>query len=211
MGQRRAVSRKNVNGANTMDRLVKFARAEFRLHGSMGFSLDRVLRESGVARSSFYHHFGDRSSIIALCQVEELKESLRGDNEVLRLLVENSTSGTDLFSLLEMRIMMNGEQDQRTRRRQRMEMLVLAADNQPLRERLGDAQRKGTEFLVATLEIATDRGLIAPMVPLEEIAEVVQSMFMGRVFVDVLEGDEASETVNRGTVAALRALVRPQS
>lgn len=204
-----ARTRKNFNGDRTMAKLLEFARAELARSGPIDFSLDTVLRESGVARSSFYHHFGDRSSIIAICQVAELKDSLRAENEVLRLLIENSDSGAQLFELLALRIRMNGDDEQVRRRRQRVEMFVLANGDQQLRERLAEAQARGTEYLVETLEIARQRGLIDPVAPVNEIAQVMQSMFIGRVFVDVLEDDEQSRVVNEGTITALRLLVRP--
>jgi len=206
-----ARTRKNFNGDRTMAKLLEFARLELARSGPLDFSLDTVLRESGVARSSFYHHFGDRSSIIAICQIAELKDSLRAENEVLRLLVEKSSSGEQLFELLAMRIRMNGEEEQVRRRRQRVEMLVLANGNHQLRERLAEAQARGTDYLVATLDIAQGRGLIDPVAPVREIAQAMQSMFIGRVFVDVLEDEEQSRFINEGTITALRLLVRPQT
>lgn len=203
--------RKNFNGDRTVAKLLEYARIELERSGPLEFNLATVLRDSGVARSSFYHHFGDRSSIIALCQIAELKDSLRVENELLRLLVESSNSGSQLFELLAMQIRQNGENAQVRRRRQRMEMLVLANGDQVLRAALADAQARGTDYLVDTLTIARDRGLMSPSAPVEQIAEVMQAMFMGRIFVDVLEDESRSHLVNEGTVAALRLLVNPQS
>lgn len=202
--------RKNYNGDKTMEKLLTYARAELIRSGPLRFSLDSVLRESGVARSSFYHHFGDRTAIIALCQISDLKDSLRTENEFLRYLVESTTSGKQLFELLALRIHMNGDADQIRRRRQRIEMLVHSYESEALRVQLAQAQARGTDYLVETLRMAVDRNLIDPLAPVEQIAEIVQSMFMGRIFVDVLEDESRSRIVNEGTVTALRLIVQPQ-
>ena len=61
--------RKRTDGLETIERVIKFAQKEIDKHGSTEFNLDRVIEQSGVSRSSIYHHFGNRAGLIAAVDV----------------------------------------------------------------------------------------------------------------------------------------------
>lgn len=203
-------SRKYANGTTTTARLLEFALKELDRSGPLDFNLDTVLAESGVSRGSFYHHFGDRASVIARCEAELLKQSLKTDNEALRFLVENLSSGQEIFDLLAIRIRENGSEVQVRRRRQRFQTIAMAFGDDSLRELLNDQQTKGTNFFWETLQEAERRGQIAPVVDLEGISHFIQSVFLGRVLVDQLGDDRLSALVDEVTIESLRLMMNPQ-
>lgn len=203
-------SRKYANGTTTTAKLLEFALKELERSGPLDFNLDNVLAESGVSRGSFYHHFGDRASVIARCEAELLKQSLKTDNEALRFLVENLSSGQEIYDLLAIRIRQNGTDEQVRRRRQRFQTIAMAFGDDSLRELLNDQQTKGTNFFWETLEESQRRGQIAPVVDLEGIAHFIQAAFLGRVLVDQLGDDRISGLVDDITVESLRLMLNPQ-
>lgn len=210
MKEEQSKSRKYANGSTTVAKLLEHALVELDRSGPLDFSLDAVLAESGVSRGSFYHHFGDRASIIARCEAEKLKQSLKSDNEALRMIVESNATGEQIFSLLEMRIRLNGSEDQILRRQQRIETLAMAIGDEKLQTMLNDAQVKGTTYFLETLQLAQSRGHIDPTCDLEGIAHLVQTMFLGRVLIDQMADARASDLVNEATIEALRLMLRPQ-
>jgi AcrR family transcriptional regulator len=46
------------NGRETMSRILEHARRELDEFGPVKFNIMRVIEESGVSKSSVYHHFG---------------------------------------------------------------------------------------------------------------------------------------------------------
>lgn len=203
-------SRKYANGTTTSAKLLEYAMKELDRSGPLDFNLDTVLAESGVSRGSFYHHFGDRASVIARCEAELLKQSLKTDNEALRFLVENLSNGQEIFDLLAIRIRQNGSEEQVRRRRQRFQSIAMAFGDDSLRELLNDQQTKGTNFFYETLQESERRGQIAPVIDLEGIAHFIQAIFLGHVLVDQMNDERLSALVDGTTVESLRLLLRPQ-
>lgn len=203
-------TRKYVNGASTMETLLEFGIRELELVGSIEFNLETVLRESGVSRGSLYHHFGNRLGLIARCEAELLKKSLKADNEGVRLLINMGVSGSELFEILAAQIRLNGSPDALARRQRRIRTLALAMEDANLRTMLTEAQDKGSKFFAESLALAQEKGLIKPIVDLEALSYLVQSMFLGRILVDNTENVALSDAVNEATITALEKLLNPQ-
>lgn len=205
-----APSRKYLNGVSTMQTLIDFGIRELEKVGSVEFNLETVLRESGVSRGSLYHHFGNRLGLIARCEAVLLKQSLKADNEGVRLLISMGISGKELFAVLSEQIRMNGSVEAVARRQQRIRTLGMAVEDEGLRQMLTDAQDKGSRFFAETLAIAKDRGLIQPVGDLDALSYLIQSMFLGRILVDNTHDEALSDALNEATIAALEGLLNPQ-
>jgi AcrR family transcriptional regulator len=205
-----ALSRKYLNGVSTMQTLIDFGIRELEKVGSVEFNLETVLRESGVSRGSLYHHFGNRLGLIARCEAVLLKQSLKADNEGVRLLISMGISGKELFAVLSEQIRMNGSVEAVARRQQRIRTLGMAVEDEGLRQMLTDAQDKGSRFFAETLAIAKDRGLIQPVGDLDALSYLIQSMFLGRILVDNTHDEALSDALNEATIAALEGLLNPQ-
>lgn len=205
-----AHSRKYLNGVSTMQTLIDFGIRELEQVGSIEFNLETVLRESGVSRGSLYHHFGNRLGLIARCEAELLKQSLKADNEGVRLLISMGISGKELFAVLSEQIRMNGSVEAVARRQRRIRTLGMAVEDEGLRQMLTDAQDKGSRYFAETLTIAKERGLIQPVVDLDALSYLIQSMFLGRILVDNTHDEALSDAVNEATILALEKLLNPQ-
>jgi AcrR family transcriptional regulator len=205
-----ALSRKYLNGVSTMQTLIDFGIRELEKVGSVEFNLETVLRESGVSRGSLYHHFGNRMGLIARCEAVLLKQSLKADNEGVRLLISMGISGKELFAVLSEQIRMNGSVEAVARRQQRIRTLGMAVEDEGLRQMLTDAQDKGSRFFAETLAIAKDRGLIQPVGDLDALSYLIQSMFLGRILVDNTHDEALSDALNEATIVALEGLLNPQ-
>ncbi|MEY2974463.1 MAG: hypothetical protein RIR49_883 [Actinomycetota bacterium] len=201
--------RKRRDGRETMDRVVGFARAELAEHGPVGFNLDRVIAASGVSRGSIYHHFGNRAGVITAVEAADLLRVYRTGNEVTRGIVEQATSGTEIIDWLRTALEFGGTEDGRRARSRRVATLAAAEQIPALREVIGEYQREGVEYYAETLDIARRRGLIDPLVPIAGIANLIQSVLLGRALVDLLDDREQDAVWAEAVVAAVSAVLRP--
>jgi hypothetical protein len=80
-----------------------------------------------------------------------------------------------------------------------------------LRAMLTEAQDKGSKFLAESFALAQEKGLIRPIVDLEALSYLVQSMFLGRILVDNTEDAALSDGINEATITALEKLLNPQA
>lgn len=203
-------TRKNANGASTMETLIEFGIAELKRSGSIDFNLENVLRESGVSRGSLYHHFGSRHGLISHCEAQLLKESLKSENELIRLLIESDKSGEELFTMLSAFIRTMGSDAMLNQRGRRIRTIAASMEDDNLRAMLADSQIKGSQYLADSYEIAKQQGLIKPKVEIETIVYLTQAMFLGRVLVDITEREDLSDSINEAIVLVLRTLMNPQ-
>ncbi len=202
--------RKNVNGASTMETLIEYGIAELKRSGSIDFNLENVLRESGVARGSLYHHFGSRHGLISQCEAQLLKQTLKSENEIIRKLIEGGDSGRQLFELLSVFIRNLGSADVMQQRSRRIRTLATSVEDPQLRSLLAESQIKGSQYLVDSYQLAVDKSLIAPRVDLPSLVYVTQALFLGRILVDITDDTGLSASVNEATIAALEHLMNPQ-
>jgi AcrR family transcriptional regulator len=204
-------SRKNSNGATTMETLIRFGVEELQRSGSINFNLENVLRESGVARGSLYHHFGSRHGLISHCEATLLKSSLKAENEVIRSVIESGKSGEELFELLAGFTRINGSDALREQRGRRIRTLAASIEDDSLRKLIAESQMKGSTYLVESFALAKDKGLIKPRIPLDALVYLMQAMFLGRILVDITGDHQLSDSVNEATVETFRYLLNPQS
>lgn len=211
MAEASATTRKNQNGASTMETLIRFGVEELQRSGSINFNLENVLRESGIARGSLYHHFGSRHGLISHCEAVLLKSSLKNENEIIRSVIESGKSGEELFDLLAGFTRINGSDALREQRGRRIRTLAASVEDESLKTLIAESQMKGSAYLVESFAIARDKGLIAPRIPLDALVYLMQAMFLGRILVDITGDSNLSDSVNEATVETFRFLLNPQS
>ena len=211
MAEASATTRKNQNGASTMETLIRFGVEELQRSGSINFNLENVLRESGIARGSLYHHFGSRHGLISHCEAVLLKSSLKNENEIIRSVIESGKSGEELFDLLAGFTRINGSDALREQRGRRIRTLAASVEDESLKTLIAESQMKGSAYLVESFAIARDKGLIAPRIPLDALVYLMQAMFLGRILVDITGDIHLSDSVNEATVETFRYLLNPQT
>jgi AcrR family transcriptional regulator len=199
------------NGRETRQHILKCAQVELEKYGPIKFNILRVIEESGVSRSSVYHHFGDRDGIIAAVEVERLISEIRHSNEMLRLALSAATSGKKVFELLEQALLFASMPEGRQSRAHRVAVIAAAQDIPQLQISLVENTISGDKYLAETLEIAQSQGLIEMSLPAIDIARFIASIFIGRITVDGLESEEVDASWVKTTVAVLRFLLNPQN
>lgn len=192
-----------------MDRVLEFATAELAENGPVAFNLDRVIETSGVSRGSIYHHFGSKAGVITAAEAMDLLKAYHDGNLATRQIVERASSGDELIEWVGLAVQMgSGEQGRRARAR-RIATIAAAEQIPALREVLTDAQRSGVAYYAETLRRAVERGLIAPTMPVLAIANVIQSLLVGRTVIDVLgDVDQESEWCD-AVVSLIATMLKP--
>ena len=197
------------NGRATAERILKFARHEITTAGPVEFNIDRVLRKSKISRSSLYHHFKNREGLIIALEFERAYKETIGEMEQIRSLIVNSSDLQKVFDAIKSALIAMGEKRGHERRRHRIETLAAGMRSPALQRTLADAQLAGSNHFIETLRIATEKGLIAPTEPLSGIAYVIQSLFVGRILVDLTGDRELDNAWVTTTMATIKGLLIP--
>ena len=201
---------KRSDGLRTISKIVEFAAKELDEVGAVQFNLDRVIEKSGVSRGSIYHHFGDRDGLIVAVEVSEIVQILTSGNERMRHLFSEASSGEEIIKGMETAIRAGTQGKGRNYRRRRIASLATAQHSPAISQALAEVQVSETNYWVETLRIGTDKGFIQPCEPLVGTADVIQSLLVGRILVDILNDDERDGTWVLAAIEVFRALLRPQ-
>jgi AcrR family transcriptional regulator len=204
-----ASRRKRADGLRTIERILEAAEAEMAEHGIIKFNLDRVIEKSGVARSSVYHHFGSRDSLIAALETSHAMRSLERGLADFESAVGKMECGEEAFSLIELGIQMFGSAENRQRRQRRISSLAAAHNSSAIREVLAKDQLYGSQNLARLLAKVRERGLADPIGPDLGLAYVIQSMLVGRVLVDISDDPDLDAQWEQAAIASLRQILRP--
>ena len=201
---------KRSDGLRTISKIVEFAAKELDEVGAVQFNLDRVIEKSGVSRGSIYHHFGDRDGLIVAVEVSEIVQILTSGNERMRRLFSEASSGEEIIKGMETAIRAGTQGKGRNYRRRRIASLATAQHSPAISQALAEVQVSETNYWVETLRIGTDKGFIRPCEPLVGTADVIQSLLVGRILVDILDDEERDGTWVLAAIEVFRALLRPQ-
>jgi len=198
--------RKRADGRATMRALLDAAHREAEKHGLIDFNLDRVLADAGAARSSLYHHFGSREALIAAVEFETAARALQSEMDLMRTVILSAKSVDDVVALLEAGLRGDGGEASRARRIRRIEQLVIASRSKALADVVAEAQREGTKHLAETLRMAAEQGIISPRIDTMALSMWLQTHFVGRNLIDVLDDPAVEAEWITGVVEAARHL-----
>jgi AcrR family transcriptional regulator len=202
--------RTRADGRETAKRILDFAEKELASVGLANFNLDRVIGASGVSRSSVYHHFGGREGVISAVEAEYVRATIESGMTQMAEMLRNVSTGEEAFALVELGILTSGVETQKLIRRKRVSTLAMAANNPATMEMLRKYQVVGTARFVDMIRELRDRGLIAPVEPIEGTAYVIQSILLGRILVDLLDDTTTETQWAQSASATLRLLLCPQ-
>jgi AcrR family transcriptional regulator len=209
--EEQSTRRTRADGRETAQRILEYAEKELVHSGLVNFNLERVIEQSGVARSSVYHHFGGREGVIAAVETEYLRASLdAGMNEMIALL-STVTSGEEAFALVELGLLVSGSDSQKATRRRRISTLDIATNSPATMEMLSQLQASGTLRFADVIRDLRDRGLCDPIEPIDGTAHLIQSILLGRILVDIIGDPMAESQWTQSATSTLRHLLRPCS
>lgn len=200
-------SAKRTDGIATMERLRDAAVQELSRNGVEKFNLEDVLQRADAARSSLYHHFGNKSGLIEAAQLAHLKLTLTEDNASLRKVVETVSSPQELVDVVLLWLKEMGKKPALHLRRQRISTLAAAEHNSEIASALRRNQVSGTTYFAETLEIAKKRGLINPQLEIRALAYWIQGQFVGRALLDVSKETDLDDAWAEATLASLVAVL----
>ncbi len=203
--------RTRADGRETARRIIEFAEKELVQSGLVNFNLDRVINESGVSRSSVYHHFGGREGVIAAVETQWLISTLNTGYREMATMFSSIANGEEAFKVIELGIAGSGSPRQREIRERRISTLAMSRTSPTTRELLREMQARGTEEFADLIRQGRDNGLFDPIEPVEGIAHLIQSMLLGRILVDILDDPDQDAKWTEVTVQTLRLMLRPVS
>lgn len=197
------------NGRETRAIILEHAKAELEAFGPVKFNILRVIENSGVARSSVYHQFGDRDGLITAIEVERFIEEIRITNELLRLSVDMVKTSDELFLLIEQALHAASTSDGRESRARRIAVIAAAQNIPSLETALAEHGNIGDHYLAETLEIGKARGIINPRESTLSIARMISTLFIGRISVDGFNSPDDDSAWVQTTVSILKFLLLP--
>ena len=124
--------------------------------------------------------------------------------ELMRAFFASAADEEQIFLALEAGLVAAGKSDGRLRRQHRVETLAAAMRSDQLRKMLANAQVEGTAYFKETLKQAVERGVITLRAPIDGVAYVMQSLFVGRILVDLVDDQQ----VDADWVAAAMTTIR---
>jgi AcrR family transcriptional regulator len=202
--------KKRLDGLATMQTLLDAAIAELESRGETGFDMDSVLAQTGVARSSLYHHFDNKAGLIAAAEIEIIRSSMHEENVVQRKLFEQCTSFKELFDIVA--LFMRAESHDRgvDVRRSRARLMTAALHNEKVADAITEAQQNESLYYAESLAIAQNNGVIRNDIDLLAVSYWIQGQFFGRILLDI--GNETPEVGAQWvetSLIALEAVLRP--
>jgi AcrR family transcriptional regulator len=192
-----------------MSRILDHARRELDEFGPVKFNIMRVIEESGVSKSSVYHHFGGRDGVISAVEVQRLIDERIANNALLAQILASVNSGEECLDVIEAGLHLASNATGRKNRSRRIAVVAAAQHIPVLTESLAEESRIADIALTEMLTGARDRGLINPTESLEDISRYMASMFIGRSALDTYESEEFDAAWIRMSMGVLRGFLQP--
>jgi AcrR family transcriptional regulator len=192
-----------------MARILDHARRELDEVGPVKFNIMRVIEESGVSKSSVYHHFGGRDGVISAVEVQRLIDERVANNALLAEILASVSSGEECLDVIEAGLRAASNAAGRKNRSHRIAVVAAAQHIPLLTESLAEEIRIADVALTEMLNGARDRGLINPTESVEDIARYMATMFIGRSALDTFESEEFDAAWIRMSMGVLRGFLQP--
>jgi len=158
--------------------------------GNHSLRLADVARETGVAVSTIYAHFRDRTDLLAAARLAQFKARAEESLRVVDAAIELASDGKDLAEVLVWPTLLSPEDEgARERRWDRIEAIADARHMPELADRLRELQSALTARASELAAHAQARGLIDPTLDPAALAMLSQVMRLGLILWD-LAGDE---------------------
>ena len=203
--------KKRLDGLATMQTLMDAAISELETHGESGFDMDSVLNQTGVARSSLYHHFDNKAGLIAAAEIEIIRSSMHEENVMQRKMFEQCTSFKELFDIVA--LFMRAESPDRgvDVRRSRTRLMTAALHNRKVQEAIVEAQQAESRYYAESLVIAQKNGVVRKDIDTLAVSYWIQGQFFGRILLDLGEENfEVGAQWVETSLIALEAVLSPE-
>jgi len=203
--------KKRLDGLATMQTLLDAAIAELESQGETGFDMDSVLAQTGVARSSLYHHFDNKAGLIAAAEIEIIRSSLHEENVMQRKMFEQCTSFKELFDIVALFMRADSPDRGVEVRRSRARIMTTALHNKNVADAITEAQQSESRYYAESLAIAQNNGVIRKDIDILAVSYWIQGQFFGRILLDLGEENfEIGAQWVETSLVALEAVLSPE-
>lgn len=147
--------------------------------------VDDVIIESGVSRSSIYHHFGDFQGLIEATLLLRFSVNVDADAKAMASVAENATSKEDYWDRIRKLSAATQTAERAPVRAERARIIALAATNQRFGKALAIQQDRLTDAMAGSISIAQKKGWVTNNLDSRAIALFLQAYSLGRAVDDV--------------------------
>jgi AcrR family transcriptional regulator len=176
---------KQERARSTVDQLIEATIAALEAHGESGVRLEDIFDSTGVARSSLYHHFGDRDGLIDAARLVQFSRMVDADIASIELLSTVASNAEEFREGLLALTMATQSDERRTNRLRRLSTLGASANRPALAEALAAEQERLTDRLADVVVTAQERGWVRADLDPRALASFVQAYSLGRVVMDI--------------------------
>ena len=176
---------KQERAQQTVDVLIEATISSLEAHGESGVRLEDIFDATGVARSSLYHHFGDRDGLIDAARLVQFTRMVDQDIDVIEaLLAEAATAGEFRAGLVAITTLVQSPERMAARLR-RLSTLGASVNRPDLSAALSEQQQRLTDRLTEAVVAAQERGWVRTSLDPRAVACFLQAFSLGRVVADI--------------------------
>ena len=178
----------------TRDRLIDVTIQLLEARGNHALRLADVARESGVAVSTIYAHFRDRTDLVAAARLVQFRSHSEGAIDRLADSIEPSLTSTGFVeSAVWPSLLDPDDPEARTRRWDRIEAIADSRHIPELASQLQDLQSALNKQVVELVRRGQDLGVVDPSIDASALAMLSQVLRLGLALWDI-SGDTRPET-----------------
>lgn len=175
--------------------------------GEAGVRIADIAQRSGLSHGAIYHHFGDRDGLIQAAQFARLSNQPAADIRALREAAEAATSREEFLDLIGLIAVAIASPDRAQVRLVRASVITAASHRPELEMALRQLESEIAEDLIEVLELAAERGWLAPDIDPVAAAAVLEAISFGLILQEFIERspDEQSLASTLGFIFASMA------
>lgn len=171
----------------TKDALIRAALALLEENGESGFTVDDVLKRSGISKGSMYHHFQDFDDVVDHAHIRRFAEYVDQDIAAFAQAIHGCNTVEDFLTRINGLARSIHSDDRRQRRSERVETLARAVHREPMRDVLAMEQQRMTESFADLLREMQERNILKKDFSPKMYAVFLQAYSIGKVLDDVTD------------------------